>query len=230
MLRPSREIAQVIPGHFWHSVTARARRCRMRKSWFSESQIVATQVRLITEHWVGSLQHRTAAPCPEAPCDPCTSRLIVTRQIFPGIQCRLDREELPSSSAVSTSRAGSPSTTVSRITVTTWLRSQGPARRMGETLERINEEFRRRTEDAGQLAQSGLGAPAVVWSAAQWTGDAPSAGQLSRYGAGEEGGVGHTRTPAHDALNFSTTNFSTHLTDTLACAIRCGSWHRAHTG
>ena len=84
--------------------------------------------------------------------------------------------------------------------------SQWKALRTTNALERINEEFRRRTKTQASLAQARTpccccclvccAAGQVKLQSARW---------LSRYGAGEEGGVGHITMPADDALNFSTT-------------------------
>ena len=61
--------------------------------------------------------------------------------------------------------------------------SQWKALRTTNALERINEEFRRRTKTQASLPSQDSVLLLLVWSAAQWTGEAQSAGGLSRYGA-----------------------------------------------
>jgi transposase-like protein len=83
--------------------------------------------------------------------------------------------------------------------------SQWKALRTTNALERINEEFRRRTKTQASLPGQDAVLLLLFGLLRSGPGEVEGARRISGSGAGEEGGVGHIRTPDDDALNFSTT-------------------------
>ena len=79
--------------------------------------------------------------------------------------------------------------------------SQWKALRTTNALERIHEEFRRRTKTQGQSARTGRRLTAALWFTPQRTGEAAGARRLSGHGGYEASCVSTITTPVDDALS-----------------------------